>query len=419
MQRILKKLPAIFFIVLGLAWLVLGCQGLGYKDTGQAVSSSSEAERLKRASVQKKTPLSQKPKMIVMPLQPQAGGDFDGSGLAAQFMLGNIVAIHPGLEEFWFSWRTKKIFPQKEALSDYCRGRGPGLDLVKLGKKQKIRYWLSGRTARLGGRIEVSLTLTDAEKGGKGQTVWLMIEPAVDPGGFCRAFLNWLSDCGLDFPNDQAQLACWPENNTIRGLNALGLALEAYYLHAYQKAKTPLDLTVYRQALDAAPESYMARDLMGWALFKNGDYRAARRAFSSAMEMNPGGLGAVGGLMWCAIGLGEDDMAYKWGAAKARLRGEDSDVGRAYVANRLGNNARKAKKYGAALAYFEKAAALNPAKALYARKQAEALAKLGQDQRALEVLDLALKRFPGKKDQKALLKTRSRILKHMAAKNKK
>ena len=408
MPRILKGPLGIFCVGLAFTCLALGCQGPGYKDTAAGVDHT--------AAVQGKTLPTPKPKMIVVPLQPRPGGEFAGSGLAVQFMLGNIIAMHPGLEEFWFSWRTKKIFPTKKALSDYCRGRGPGLDLVKLGKEQKIRYWLSGQTACLGDRIEVSLTLTDTEKGGKAQTVWLMIEPGLNPGGFCRAFLNWLADCGLGFPKEQAQAACWPENNTIGGLDALGLALEAYYLHAFQKPKTLLDPAAFRQALDAAPESYMARDLMGWALFKNQDYRAARRLFSSAMEMNPGGLGAVEGLMWCAIGLGENDMAYKWGAAKARLRGEDPDEGRAYVANRLGNDARKAKKYAAALAYFKNAAALNPAKALYACKLAEAHAKLGEYQSALKVMDQALERFPGKKDQKDLSKTRARILKDMKAK---
>ena len=412
MKRKLKELCGFICLAFALTWLITGCQGPGYQDAGQTVSSAPLAP--------KKTPLARKQKMIVLPLQSEDRGAFFGSGLAVQFMLGNIIAMHPDLEEFWFSWRTKKIFPQTQALRDYCRGRGPKLDLIKLGKQEKIRYWLSGRTTLLGGgKIQVSLTLTDAEKGGQGQTVWLMVEPVANPGGFCRAFLNWLSDCGLGFPKDQAHLACWPEYNTIRGLNALGLALEAYYLDTYQKAKTRFDLTPFRKALDAAPESYLARDLMGWALFKNQDYRAARRAFSSAMGMNPGDLGAAGGLMWCAIGLGQDDMAYQWGAAKARLRGEDPDTGMAYVANSLGNKARKAKKYGAALAYFKKAADLNPAKALYARKLAEAHAKLGQYQDALQVLDQALKRFTNKKDQKALLQTRVRVVKDMDSKARK
>ena len=405
MRQFFKEFPASFLMLFVLACLPLGCQGPGYLDTGAKGAAQREAPHLKKA------------KMIVMPLQPLSPGEFDPSGLTVQFMLGNIVAMHPGLEEFWFSWRMKEIFPREKELLDYCRGRGEALDLVKLGKEQKIRYWLSGKTAVKEGRIEVSLTLADAEKGGE-ERVWLMIEPTANPGGFCRAFLNWLSDCGLGSSKDQNQLACWPENNTPEGLSALGSALEAYYLGAYQKAGDKFDLEVFRRALSAAPDSYMARDLMGWALFKNQDYQAARRAFGSAMEMNPGGLGAVGGLMWCAIGLGEDDMAYKWGAAKARLVGEDPDAGMAYVANRLGNNARKAKKYVAALAYFERAAALNPAKALYVRKLAEAHDKLGQYQSALAVLDKALERFPGEKDQEAFLKTRGKILKNMAAKHK-
>ena len=65
-----------------------------------------------------------KSRLVVLPFQPQEEQSYDGIGLAIHFLLGNIVAIHTGLKEFWFGWRVKKIFPEKERLVAYCRGEG-------------------------------------------------------------------------------------------------------------------------------------------------------------------------------------------------------------------------------------------------------------------------------------------------------
>jgi len=105
-----------------------------------------------------------KPRLVVLPFQPQEGQTYDGTGLAIHFLLGNIVAIHTGFKEFWFGWRVKKIFPEKEMLRAYCRGEGPRLDTTKIGKEQDIRYWLQGTIEQKGDKIQVFLELTDSKE---------------------------------------------------------------------------------------------------------------------------------------------------------------------------------------------------------------------------------------------------------------
>jgi len=121
------SLSASVFIVFCLALLPFVCEGGGKnKPMGQSIEKKDAS----------------KPRLIILPLQPKEGQDYDGIGLGVHFLLGNVVAPHTGLKEFWFGWRVKKIFLEKERLRVYCRGEGPRLDIAKLGKEQDIRYWL-------------------------------------------------------------------------------------------------------------------------------------------------------------------------------------------------------------------------------------------------------------------------------------
>jgi len=404
----MKETPGkLWFAFLFWGVLLLGMGMVPESGSLALLPKSAYAKEVKPAP---KAP-AEKPRLIVLPFTPQTAGNGSGIGLAAHFFLGNITALHPDLEEFWFSWRMPKLFPTKKALQDYCLGQGPPLDMVRLSREQKIRFWLSGRVEAGKEKIKVSLTLTDTEASAKVKTASFFLDTADNLKSFCRAFLTFLGDGGLGLPAASLPLACWPEKTTKEGLNALGQALMTYYLHTYEASNTPLDLASFRQALAVAPESYLARDLLGWALYKNDDFKAAQEAFGSALQANPHGLGAMGGLMWCAVGLGQDQEAYKWGKAQAGLRGEDPCLEMASVANRLGNAALKAGDLPAAKAYFRKAMALNPAKVLYVTKLAEVLAKLGQDDQALAVLDQALARFTEKAEQKALAKARAEIIK--------
>jgi len=278
-----------------------------------------------------------KSRLVVLPFQPQEEQAYYGIGLAIHFLLGNIVAIHTGLKEFWFGWRIKKIFPEKEKLVVYCRGEGTLLDVMKLGEEQDIRYWLQGRVQQHGNKIKVILVLTNTKEGYIEWTTDLTLEPADQLIDFRTGFLTWLETCGLPLPEDWVAKALWPEKTTLEGLDLLGRALEAFYLHSSWGDKGPLDLELLDRAVSTAPASYLAHDLKGWILYKNKDYMAAEKSFQSALKLNSIGLGALAGLMWCAIYTNDEERACRWAAAKADIRGESREAAKAFVAKKMSN----------------------------------------------------------------------------------
>jgi len=152
--------------------------------------------------------------------------------LAIHFLLGNIIAIHTGLNEFWFVWRIEKIFLEKERLVAYCSGEDGLLDVMKVGKEQDIHYWLQGRVQQHGNKIKVILVLTNTKEGHIEWTTELTLEPTDQLIGFRTGFLTWLETCGLPLPEDWAAKTLWSEKTTLEGLGFLGRALEAFYLHS-------------------------------------------------------------------------------------------------------------------------------------------------------------------------------------------
>lgn len=338
------RLTAAFCISFGIALLSNSCQGGRIGGHPGKISSppvSTQKSRSMATSVEKQG--KSKPRLIVLPLQPQDGQAFNGTGLGVHFLLGNVVALHTGLKEFWFGWRVKKIFLKKERLRAYCRDEGPQLDITKLGKEQGIRYWLSGRIQQRGNKMQVALVLTDTKGEGDEWSTDLTLEPADHLIGFRKGFLAWLETCGLPLPDAQATRALWPEKTNPEGLDLLGWALETFYLHSSWGEKGQLDLHLFDRAVCAAPASYLAHDLKGWALYKNKDYQAAEKSFRSALRLNSNGLGAQAGLMWCAIYTNDEEKAYTWAMAKADLRGESRNAAEALMKRRMSKAARKIK----------------------------------------------------------------------------
>ena len=311
-----------------------GCQGVPGNPEKASFSIGSKQKRPSMTQATEKQ-VQSKPRLVVLPLQPQEGQAFNGAGLGIHFLLGNVVALHTGLREFWFGWRVKKIFLESEKLSAYCRGEYAGLDIAKLGKEQDIRYWLQGKVRQQKNLIQVTLILTDAMGGHDKLTTELTLKPDDKVTGFRKGFMSWLKTYGLPFSDAQVDKALWPEKTTLEGLDLLGRALETHYLHAAWGDKGPLDLELFDRAASAAPGSYLAHDLKGWILYKNKDYQAAEESFRSALRLNPNGLGAMAGLMWCAIYTNNEDKANTWAAAKADLRGESRDAARAAVRRRM------------------------------------------------------------------------------------
>ena len=314
------RLSGALFIAFCLALLPCGCYGGGKsKPMGQSIGKKEE----------------NKPRLIVLPLQPKRGQAYDGTGLGVHFLLGNVMAPHTGLKEFWFGWRVKKIFLEKERLRAYCRGEGPMLDIGKLGKEQDIRYWLWGSVQQQGSKVQVALVLKDTKKERKEWTTEMILDPADQLIGFRKEFLAWLDACGLPFPDAQETKALWPEKTTLKSLDLLGRDLEAYYLLSSWGNKGLPDHGLFDSAVSSAPSSYLAHDLKGWALYKNKDYKSAEKSFRSAVKINSNGLGAISGLMWCAVYTNDKEKAYKWAIAKADIRGESHEAARVKVEKRM------------------------------------------------------------------------------------
>jgi hypothetical protein len=284
-------------------------------------------------SIEKKDTI--KDRLIVLPIQPEKYQAYDGIGLAIHFLLGNVVATHTGLKEFWFGWRVKKIFLTNERLIAYCHGHGPPLDIAKMGKEQGVRYWLWGNVKHQGSQILTSLILTDIKGEGKQWKTDLMLDPADQLIGFGKGLLAWLDVCGLPFPETQKTKALWPEKTTLKSLDLLGRDLQTYYLHSSWGDAAPLDSDLFDSAIFAAPSSYLAHDLKGWVLYKNKDYQSAEESFLSAVKINPNGLGAISGLMWCAVYTHDKNQAEKWAIAKADIRGESCEKARGAVKKRM------------------------------------------------------------------------------------
>ena len=84
-------------------------------------------------------------RFIVLPLQPETADQYDGVGLALHFLLGNTVVLNTNLKEFWFGWRTSKLYPTREELKTYLLGQNEPMAFKQLSQEQKIRFWLYGR----------------------------------------------------------------------------------------------------------------------------------------------------------------------------------------------------------------------------------------------------------------------------------
>jgi hypothetical protein len=84
-------------------------------------------------------------RFIVLPFTPKSDEPFDCVGLTLHFLLGNTIVLHTNLKEFWFGWRVKQLFPQKEKVEAYCQGKGAQLNLRQLSPEQGIRFWLYGQ----------------------------------------------------------------------------------------------------------------------------------------------------------------------------------------------------------------------------------------------------------------------------------
>lgn len=264
--------------------------------------------------------LSPTDQCIVLPFRAENRQPFNGTGLALHFLVGNVLVLHTGLKEMWFGWRVRKIFPEKELFQRYCRDAADQLDLVQVSRSQQVRFWIygnfSGSSARLHffdgqtpDALHAPVDLTSSN------------DDSLIP--FRTQLLKWLESMGRPLPTEQVQAALWSETISREGLDAVGRALEEFYSYSAYGGKDPLNVLPFKKAVAAAPESFMAQDLYGWALYRNQDYKGARGAFLTALRINPAGAGAMSGLMWCGV-YGKDlEETLFWSGRKADVCRQD------------------------------------------------------------------------------------------------
>lgn len=256
---------------------------------------------------------------IVLPFQENPDTPFGGTGIALHFLLGNVMVLHTDLKECWFGWRVKKLFSSPEDLKDYCTDSTISFDLNTISQEQNVRFWLSG--SRSENRIAIRLY------DGRSNTISVKSELLVTPKdglvGFRSDFLDMLKTGGIPFPDQQTDHAMWPEKISDEGLDAMGRALLEFYGFSAFSQNEKIDLDPFSRAVETAPDSFMALDLFGWALYRNKDYNAAVKVFLKALEINPFGAGAMAGLVWCGVFTGDKDLAVKWAGRKAETRNED------------------------------------------------------------------------------------------------
>ncbi len=262
---------------------------------------------------------------IVLPFRAENGHPFDGTGLALHFLVGNLLALHTGLKEMWFGWRVKKIFPEQAAFQRYCRDAADKLDLLQVSQSQQVRLWIYGNYSD----PSVGLHFFDGQAPDVRHTP-VELPISIEDGliGFRAQLLKWLESMGRPMPKAQVQEALWPETLGRAGLDAVGRALEGFYIYSAYGGDGPLDAAPFKKAIAEAPESFMAQDLYGWALYRNKDYTAAKRAFLTALRINPAGTGAMSGLMWCGV-YGKDlEEAMFWSGRKADICRQDVQAAR-------------------------------------------------------------------------------------------
>jgi len=351
-----------------------------------------------------------KPKLIVMPLRPAQGQTYNGIGLGVHFLLGNMVAHHNGLKEFWFGWRVKRIFHKKNNFLDYCQGEDSLIETISLGRGQGIRYWLWGWFKQQGPNVKINLALTDTEGRHGQKNAEFIIKTPGKITDFQEDFFSWLEDCGIENLDGKITKSLWQEDTNMPGLDFLGRALEAYYIYSSWGHEKELDMKMFNKAVSGAPRSYLANDLRAWALYRKKNYQAAKMGFKSALKLNKNGLGALSGLMWCAIKTNNEKSAIFLGAEKSKIRMENTSIGKAYAAIRMGNIAYKGNDYARAVGLYEKAVMWNPEKAAYLSKLALAYSGAGEFIRALDLLDHGLKIFNAGIDRENLLISNADVL---------
>lgn len=257
---------------------------------------------------------------IVLPFQSEKCKELEGVGLTLHFLLGNVLVLNSNLQEFWFGWRAARIFSDLAMFEAYCEGQDHILSVQELSLQQNIRFWISGSCLQSAVRMQLFDALAP-EKIIKREVPYSAEDQLI---GFRSAFLDWFEqNTGLPFPKSRRSAALWPEKINGSGWKSVGQALMEFYRFSFADGASSIELHAFAEAVRSSPDSFMAHDLLGWALFRNLDLAAAETSFQRALQINAFGAGAMAGLMWCSLKAGDRDRCVYWAGRKAEACGQD------------------------------------------------------------------------------------------------
>lgn len=340
-------------------------------------------------------------RLIILPLVQEKGVTFN-CGLWIQFLTGNLAIMHPGLDEFWFGWRVKDVFPTSSDFDLYCQKGDMKAELAEIATKIKVRYWLSGRVRNQGERIFAKFKHHDFAWSAVKYSPWFEMDLDNQLKGFSNSFLSWLGELIPGLSKEQIAKAIWPEHCSLAGIRKLENALHHYYI-ASAYAKEELNPGLFEGAVQSGLESYLATDLLGWAFYRGKDLKKADKAFTRAISLNPRGVGAMSGLFWCGVKNVNEEKALYWAKEKALARHQNPKTAKGSAMYWLGREAEKKKDFVKAAGFYGKAAAFNSQKFSYVSREVEAWLKARNSARAMEVIKAALPCFNHKNAKEKLL----------------
>jgi CHAT domain-containing protein/Tfp pilus assembly protein PilF len=333
-----------------------------------------------------------KPGMLVLPFQVDHSvpADQTALGFAVQNVLENLLTLHSGLEECWMNWHLGEIFPQESDLQAWPRGaKGPPPAVAEVG----MRYLLTGQVSlQQRDELRTSLELLDHDTGKK-----FTREIVVDlPGliAFRREFLFLLEQAGIPAPPGQQSKMLWKEDLTFQAFVFLGQGLyEDCAAGTGQKDKPVYNPKPFQDGLKLSPDSYLLLNDLGWVLFRQEDFAAARQIFTQAIAVNPFGADALDGISGCNGKVGREAEEEGWTTKKAEVQGKDPQEAVASVWTRRGHRAFQKEDYGTAIICYEKAITLNARKARYVANLVSAYSKARRFGEGQQVLEAAQSRF--------------------------
>ena len=263
------------------------------------------------------------PQCIVMPFRQRVSNDPEFVGMALHFLLGNVMVLNHSLTELWFGWRVNKLFADADALTAYCREPDCRFSIHEVNQQQNIRFWIHGDLD--GEKVCLYLYDTLADKTVSLATRWSSRDKLV---GFRQAVVDWTASNGFSWSEQEKNAVLWPESCNRDGLDSVGKALFEFYLFSSFSQPATLRLNAFETAVKKAPDAFISHDLLGWAYYRNQAFTSAVASFKTALSINPGGGGAMSGLMWCSIMTQDEAAAIAWARRKAKVCGENIDASR-------------------------------------------------------------------------------------------